>query len=183
MPAFNIILLTNLHATLAKRSALHVLPHLTYLINLCIRICGSGRGFLECDLQSSHPFLERRNRVEQLAVGRARPPPSSRQLSHQGRPPLSKGWGLSTSGPGPVGWEGVWFFPGHWHTLSILATCPCSIPVPSSLEGPRDIPILPLPSQTPREEGRGRNCLASRTQLCLGPFSTPSIQIHSVEET
>lgn len=94
MPAFATILLTNLHAALAKQSALRVLPHLTYLINLSIRICGSGRGFLECNLQSCHPFLERRNRAEQLAVGRARPPPSSRQLSYQARPPLPKGWGL-----------------------------------------------------------------------------------------
>lgn len=94
MPAFNIILQTNLHAAPAKRSALHVLAHLTYLINLSIRICGPGRGFQECDFQSSYPFLGRRSRVEQLAVGRARPPPSSRQLPYQARPPLPKGWGL-----------------------------------------------------------------------------------------
>ena len=62
------------------------------------------------------------------------------------------------------------------------ATCLGSIPVPGSLEGVRDIPILPLPARMWR--GRGPLLLSlSSTQLCLNFFSIPGDLIYPVEET
>lgn len=175
MPAFDRILLTNLHAGLAKQSALHVLPHLTYLVNSSIRICGSGRGFLECDLQSSHPFLERRNRAEQLAVGRAGPPPSSLQLSYQpDRPPLPKGWGLhlwptSSRVGGCVAFSGSLAHPLYPSHLPLFHP---SSRLPRGTQGHSNPPTT-LTDTRGRREG-GAIAWPSRTQLRLGLFSTPS---------
>lgn len=79
---------------------------------------GRGRGFLKPDLSRSHSPLPLDGRGQGTEgtelLRRARPPPTSR--SCLARPDLEVG-GLQPT-PRSSRWEGGWFFPGHWRTLS-----------------------------------------------------------------
>lgn len=90
---------------------------MTYFINLRLNQMGSGRDFLKPDLPRSHsPLLPngegtRKEGTELLR--RTKPPPTSRSCLAS----LDLAGGLHPS-PRSGRWEGGWFFPGHWRTLS-----------------------------------------------------------------
>lgn len=61
------------------------------------------------------------------------------------------------------------------------ATCSGSIQAPGSLEGVRDIPILPRPARMSRERG-APCCPFPAPKICPGFFSTPGDPSHPGEE-
>lgn len=145
---------------------------------------GWGKGFLKPNLPrtplSSSPPPDGRGQGKEgiELLWRARPPPTSR--SCLARPDLEAG-GLHPT-PRSSRWEGGWFFPGHWRTLSIPSHLFRFHPG-SRLSGGRQGHSNP---PTTREDVAGRGggacCPFPAPKICPGFFSTPGDPSHPGEE-
>lgn len=104
--------------TVKSRLSVHILPHLTYFEKLLFESNSMGRGFVKRDLpRRRFPFPSsgegtREKGIELLR--RPRLPPTSRSCLAK----LDLGAGDLHPSPRSSRWEGGWFFPGHWRTLS-----------------------------------------------------------------